>query len=225
MNVYELTAHYAVHYFGAIQHPDELAGLLQMLDVSLTIDPAQFVDGDPRNGLARDPRILEIGSDAGGTLYAWRNIWPNAKVIAVSLQEGPYATGRPTDPHGAEWVQGDSHELDTFEKVLKVLDGELVDFLMIDGDHSRAGCADDIASYGELVRPGGWMALHDISKHSRPEPVCEVDQVWAGLTDDDEPDWNEWTDPHTFTTQMPPRDANDDPIIWGGIGAVRRRIG
>lgn len=218
MNVYEVTAHYAVHYFGAIQHPDELAGLLALVDEALNQDPAQI---DPEVGdyvCSRPPRILEIGSDAGGTLFAWRNIWPNAQVIAVSLQDGPYATGRRTDPHGAEWVQGDSHELDTFEKVLKVLDGELVDFLMIDGDHSRTGCAEDVRRYGELVRPGGWMALHDIAAHSRPEPVCEVDQVWPTVVASEL-----WTDPHEFSTMMPPRDENDDPIIWGGIGAVRRR--
>jgi hypothetical protein len=45
---------------------------------------------------------------------------------------------------------------------MAVLDGELLDFLFIDGDHAYAGVKQDYAMYGPLVRSGGCVAFHDI---------------------------------------------------------------
>lgn len=205
MNRYELIAGYAITHYHAIQHGDELAGLLAWLD-------------DAVRTPGRSPRVLEVGSDAGGTLFAWRFLWPEAEVIAVSLQEGPYATSWPTDPHGATWVQGDSHDPETVAKVQAELGGELVDFLFIDGDHSYGGALADVLDYGPLVRPGGIMALHDVAEHTYENPPCEVHQVWEKLAE-----LREWAGHRTFCTDQHPEDEAGNPVVWGGIGAVRRR--
>lgn len=42
-----------------------------------------------------------------------------------------------------------------------------VDFVYIDGDHSRRGVTKDIAAWWPLVRPGGVMAGHDYIRHPR----------------------------------------------------------
>lgn len=43
--------------------------------------------------------------------------------------------------------------------------GEMVDFVYIDGDHSRKGVERDIAAWWPLIRPGGLLAGHDYVRH------------------------------------------------------------
>jgi predicted O-methyltransferase YrrM len=61
--------------------------------------------------------------------------------------------------------------------VLQILDGEKLDYLFIDGDHTYAGVKRDFEMYSPLVRSGGQVAFHDIAEHTR-EPSCEVDKFW-----------------------------------------------
>jgi predicted O-methyltransferase YrrM len=58
-------------------------------------------------------------------------------------------------------VAGKSSEV--IESVKELLNGELADFLFIDGDHSLQGVSYDWKAYKELVRPGGLVAFHDIN--------------------------------------------------------------
>jgi len=50
------------------------------------------------------------------------------------------------------------------------LNGEPLDFLFIDGDHTYEGVKRDFEMYSPLVRNGGIIAFHDIVKHP-PETV------------------------------------------------------
>lgn len=42
--------------------------------------------------------------------------------------------------------------------------GMWVDLLFVDGDHSYDGCMGDMEIWGEMVKPGGVMAVHDYKK-------------------------------------------------------------
>jgi len=52
-----------------------------------------------------------------------------------------------------------------------------LDFLFIDGDHSREGVWADFRLYSPLVRAGGLIAFHDVSEHTYPA-VEGVMQFW-----------------------------------------------
>lgn len=143
--------------------------------------------------------IVEIGSDAGGTLWAWSQLPGPPRVIGVDLPGGPYGTGRQLDAHGAVMVIGDSHQAATLALVREQLAGDLADVLFIDGDHGYAGAKADYVRYRQLVRPGGLIVLHDIAPHDNPsvgvrylwqeiawrcpsqEIITEPEARWAGI--------------------------------------------
>lgn len=45
-----------------------------------------------------------------------------------------------------------------------------IDFLFIDGDHSYEGCLGDIQAWVDHVRPGGFMAFHDVAQPTNKLP-------------------------------------------------------
>lgn len=154
----------------------------------------------------REPVIVEIGCDAGGTLFAWRHAFPRADVIGVTLQSGPFSTGEPLRSWGAVVIAGDSHDDATYSRLLAVLEplGGYADLLFIDGDHTYRGVSLDFAMYGPLVRPGGLVALHDVVVHPNA-PDCQVWRLWAELDGEK-------------------RQFVAVPTSWGGIGLWRRPL-
>lgn len=115
----------------------------------------------------RPARACEIGTMEGGTLFLLTQMCaPDAHVI--SLDWAYSEARRRTFPRFARHqqrlslVEADSHAPATRARVVELLDGQPLDFLFIDGDHSYAGVAHDFATYAPLVRPGGIVAFHDI---------------------------------------------------------------
>lgn len=99
-------------------------------------------------------RVLEIGSQDGGTLFVWSRVAPNAKILSVdwegNVRDGPW-----------EVINADSHDPATVQQVRDRFAGP-VDFLFIDGDHSYEGVKADWENYSPLVAEGGLIAFHDI---------------------------------------------------------------
>lgn len=134
-------------------------------------------------------RLLEIGTAAGGTLYLFTKIaTPDALIISVDLPGGQYGGGYPASRvpfymsfakgrQRIELLRADSHDLQSLEHVRRVLGGEMIDFLFIDGDHSYEGVKKDFTLYSPLVRPGGMIAFHDIVPQS-PDPSYGVSRFW-----------------------------------------------
>jgi cephalosporin hydroxylase len=133
--------------------------------------------------------ILEIGTANGGTLFCFCKLTQNdATIISIDLPEGPFGGGYP------EWkipiyqafakqnqklylLRKDSHQQETLEEVKKILNGNQLDFLFIDGDHSYEGVKKDFEMYSPLIRKGGIIAFHDIAKNYF-DPECQVDLLW-----------------------------------------------
>jgi cephalosporin hydroxylase len=139
---------------------------------------------------ALEPRyILEIGSLHGGTLWAWTRVaTSDAVLVSVDLPGGAYGGGYAPErapeiesytrlQQEMRLIQADSHDPETVQRVADALSGASLDFLFIDGDHTYGGVRADYEMYGELVRPGGLIAFHDIV----PQPDCGVDRLWADL--------------------------------------------
>lgn len=119
-------------------------------------------------------RVLEIGTANGGTLFLLcRVASPDATIISIDLPGGPFGGGYPewktriykafTKPYQKLFLlRADSHSTNTLNKVKHILNGEKLDLLFIDGDHTYEGVRRDFEMYSPLVKPGGIIVLHDI---------------------------------------------------------------
>jgi predicted O-methyltransferase YrrM len=135
---------------------------------------------------------LEIGTNYGGTLFLLCTLSPpDAKIISVDLPSGPFGGGYPRRkvplfrrfPRGSQQlhlIRADSHSPDTKERVLEILDGEQLDYLFLDGDHTYGGVQRDFQMYAPLVRSGGIVAFHDITTYKR-ESECQVEKFWREI--------------------------------------------
>jgi predicted O-methyltransferase YrrM len=154
--------------------------------------------------------ILEIGSKCGGSLLAWRLAAPDAKIISISLTDGPFGGGsvggQTIEREIEHWLNVNSHEQSTLTAVMKILRNEPIDFLFIDGDHTYEGVLQDFAMYSWLVRRGGLIAFHDILPHPTSTGVF-VRKLWKQLTP-------------RFETEEFLGDARRDLELWGGIGVI-----
>jgi len=137
----------------------------------------------------RPRRILEIGTAKGGTLFCFTRVASeDAVIISVDLPRGPFGGGYPPlriplyrlfalQNQRIFLIRGDSHKMETLNKVEKILNGETLDFLFIDGDHTYDGVKKDFEMYSRLVKKGGIIAFHDIVEHPH-ETGCEVSKFW-----------------------------------------------
>ncbi len=141
---------------GAVQYVPEFAPLLAML-------------------LRLRPRTLvEIGTHLGGSFWAFCQVAPDdATLVSIDLPGGAFGAfegeamipklrsyGKPGQT--LEFLLADSHAPETREQLRKLIGHREIDFLLIDGDHTREGVRQDFDTFGPLVRAGGLIAFHDI---------------------------------------------------------------
>jgi cephalosporin hydroxylase len=136
--------------------------------------------------------VLEIGTAGGETFFLLTRIAdPEAKIVSIDLPGGPFGGGYPQwktplyksfskEGQKIYLLRRDSHDPQTLEEVKRILGGEAVDFLFIDGDHTYEGVKRDFEIYSPLVRKGGLIAFHDIVPHP-PEAGCEVSKLWIQI--------------------------------------------
>lgn len=137
--------------------------------------------------------ILEIGTARGGTLFLFCMVAaPNATIISVDMPKGPFGGGYPEskipfyktfarEKQTLLLIRADSHNLKTLENVKRVLHGEKLDFIFIDGDHTYDGVRMDFEMYSPFVKEGGIIAFHDVAPHNKihdPHGKVGVPQFW-----------------------------------------------
>ncbi len=119
-------------------------------------------------------RIVEIGTSAGGLLYALAQVAPDDATL-ISVDVPP-----PHDPPDVveavtallpslvrpsqrlHLIRQPSSFHSVREDVRGLLDGP-IDLLVIDGDHSYGAVRADVEMYAPMVRAGGLTVLHDIA--------------------------------------------------------------
>jgi predicted O-methyltransferase YrrM len=135
--------------------------------------------------------IVEIGTRGGGTLFLWSQSSQNLELlVSIDLPGGIHGGGYPaqraklyrlfTANHPQcklELLRRDSQTEATRAKLVELLQGRLIDFLFIDGDHRYAGVKKDYELYADLVRPGGMFAFHDIRPNTKDESI-QVFKLW-----------------------------------------------
>jgi len=166
--------------------------------------------------------VVEIGTQKGGTLYAWCTIAePDALIFSIDLPGGPFGGGYSLKDlktfrtykrkdQRLYFFRKDSHKKGTKEELVRKLKGRKIDFLFIDGDHRYRGVKKDWTLYAPLVKRNGLIVFHDILFHPKI-PQCQVDRLW-----------------NEIKTQYGHREITDKRDDrgwgqWGGIGVIYYR--
>lgn len=151
--------------------------------------------------------VLEIGCDAGGTLFAWSKI--ATQVVGISLFNAGYASGLPLREHGAKIVQGNSHDPNIVTEVESLTPEGGFDFIFIDGDHTYTGIHNDFWAYKRLCKPNGWIGFHDICEFTEGSNDLKVHIFWQDVIKA-----FPWAKKKEF---------KEFPYSWGGIGLLENR--
>jgi predicted O-methyltransferase YrrM len=156
---------------GAVQKVSELSSLISLLK---------------RRKLRT---LVEIGTEKGGTLYAWcKAAEPDALIVSIDLPGGPFGGGYSLKDmkrfrkykrknQKMYFFRKDSHKKCTKDELMRKLKGRKIDFLFIDGDHRYRGVKKDWNLYAPLVKKNGLIAFHDILFHPII-PKSKVDRLW-----------------------------------------------
>jgi glycosyltransferase involved in cell wall biosynthesis/SAM-dependent methyltransferase/predicted O-methyltransferase YrrM len=166
---------FAKEEIGIVQNRDEIQWLFELVRA------------------ARPRAVLEIGLDFGGTFFLWsRAAARDAHLIAIDTKRvgplgawSPFSLVRKAFAVASQRVTllmgSDSHNESTRQRLIALLNGRPIDFLFIDGDHSRDGVWQDFNMYSPLVAHGGLIAFHDVSPN--PEEWTKgVAQFWREFT-------------------------------------------
>jgi len=136
--------------------------------------------------------FMEIGTDQGGTFAIWSKLSEDGIKISVDLPHGNFGRSDYDEYERDNYLKtlgsnvhmywGDSHNPQMLKDVEEKINGLLLDFMFIDGDHTYEGVKADFEMYKHLVKPGGWIAFHDIKDTEFHRSAnCRVDQLWSEL--------------------------------------------
>ena len=215
-------ARQAVNDEHAAQQTQELAAFGAYLLTPSIVRPS----GEP-NPLRT---IVEIGSYQGGTLWFWRRLAPEAKIVSVDLHidcagcahrrahsDCPRARVR---QNADVVIEADSRAPGTIADVARevgaarlidgagvLADGAGIDLLFIDGDHSFEAVEADFQNYAPMLSGSGVVALHDITAPA------------LTLPDGDEPHDGAVKLWHNLSKMIPQAFAIQHGA-WGGIGVI-----
>jgi predicted O-methyltransferase YrrM len=146
----------------------------------------------------RPAEVLEVGTYAGGTAVGWaRALVENGAGRLTCIDNDSYSQGiypakvtanlarLGLPPERVRFLNGDSRTL--LPALMDELGGR-VDAYLVDADHSYEGAMADLLGGRPLMRPGGWLLVHDVD-HERgmpeataqhPAPVSEAVQKFIG---------------------------------------------
>lgn len=125
--------------------------------------------------------ILEIGTYAGGSAWAFGRLPTLSHIVTVDTAPQPEAAERLAGlPCRATQVVADSTNANTVHLVQAALNGHSPDVVFIDGDHLYRSARRDWDLYSPLVPTGGLVVLHDTQGYP-DNPSVEVPVLLAEL--------------------------------------------
>lgn len=164
---------------------------------------------------ASPQRVCEIGTDFGGTNFLMGHVWPNIKlVIGVDLFVKNAAQLRYFKRNNQQihLLNGSSYSDQMVKQVESILNGQKLDVLFIDGDHSYNGVKQDFVQYRHLINENGFVLFHDIV----PDFKARFGQETKAYSGEVPKFWNE------IRQFYPHKEFVRDPMQNGlGIGVLR----
>ncbi len=146
--------------FNILQKKQEFKELVNFLDIELYKKDA----------------YLEIGTNWGGTSSIFLKMFKSG--YSIDLEYFPENVQRLRQINSNfHQIIADSHSDEAFNWVKSL--GIKFDMIMIDGDHTAAGCECDYLTYKQFLQPWGKIIFHDICENTviAGQPV-EVKKVW-----------------------------------------------
>lgn len=153
-----------------------------------------------------NPVVLEIGKGHGQTEKFYRELLGAKDYISVDWKPGFNPT-----------VCGDSTLVATINKVADALDkyDGNCDILFIDGDHNEMSVRCDLANYGAMVRPGGYVGFHDVCRRYSKTGAAKI---WNEIKTLYEHYW----DIHYEIDWLPKQTENGVKYEQIGIGLIKK---
>ena len=143
--------------------------------------------------------VLEIGTFLGGTFYTMcklsntdgKKISIDCPDVIVPGSEVVKQKHNQIDEYLVKFaknvviIRDNSKSEECFQKLEKELQGESLDFIFIDGDHTYEGVKSDFTNYKKYLKDGGYIAFHHIDYLSSTISIgCEVYKFWNELKDE-----------------------------------------
>jgi len=97
--------------------------------------------------------ILELGVQRGGSLLAWKEYFPNAKVTGIDISDTRLEKYK---KDSVKFILGD------LKVVIDQVENEQFDIIIDDSDHFDGTIAWIIQNYWKLLKPKGVMVIEDI---------------------------------------------------------------
>lgn len=124
--------------------------------------------------------VVEIGVHQGYSLVDWYKAF--VPDIIVGIDNDLHALDVEATKH-MHIIDGDSHSIETKNRLQGILAGRSIDFLYLDGDHTYEGVKQDYEMYSPLVRSGGIIGFDDIRLNSNEWRMngVDVNRFWVQL--------------------------------------------
>lgn len=152
--------------------------VVQMLsEVALLLDKLEVI---------KPKIVVEIGIAHCGNLACMSQVLPQSFFIGIdigsSISHQFTIDNLKLIPHLKLLTNHDSHSPNTVKDLKELLQGQKIDYLFIDGDHSYKGVKKDFEMYAPLVKKGGLIGLHDIKDcEVYRKTGVEVHKFWKEL--------------------------------------------
>jgi predicted O-methyltransferase YrrM len=159
---------------------------------------------------------LEIGSNYGGSTYAFASIFKN--FLSIDIKHHQNFDKLKSEFPNYDYIISDSGVVDTYN-LIKAMNIKF-DFIFIDGDHGYDAVKKDYIIYKEFIKDGGFIAFHDIKGDK------DSAKFWMEIKDD-------YESYQFFATYRDDSYNHDDEFhkimndfdygSWGGIGVIKNQ--
>jgi len=119
-------------------------------------------------------RVLEVGTLHGVTVASWAKALPHTRFVSVD----PFVNQKQGAGGQENWMRNKQPNMallvGTINDVAVAVPPHWFDFIVVDGDHTEAGCYHDLDVSQQLLAGGGTIAVHDYGHPKKPEVKVAV---------------------------------------------------
>lgn len=134
-------------------------------------------------------RTVELGSWKGYTGAILSRVTSLCTVSIDNAEYGPYELEAAVLGDNLEFIKDDCRSSVAVDRTMNLLEGP-IDLLLFDDGHSYEDLTKEMELWKPMVRPGGWIVIHDINPLANIEPnghhpqCCQAHRYWADLKGD-----------------------------------------